>query len=69
MFTQRELYLRQQRWLELLKDYEMSLLYHPKKSNMIVDALSIIYMGSVAHVVDSTKELLKEVHRLAQLGI
>lgn len=52
-----------------MKDYEMSLLYHPKKSNMIVDALSIIYMGSVAHVVDSTKELLKEVHRLAQLGI
>ena len=29
MFTQRELNLRQRRWLELLKDYDMNVNYHP----------------------------------------
>ena len=31
VFTQKELNLRQRRWLELLKDYDMSVLYHPSK--------------------------------------
>ncbi|WMV07317.1 hypothetical protein MTR67_000702 [Solanum verrucosum] len=29
MLTQKELNLRQRRWLELLKDYDLSILYHP----------------------------------------
>ena len=31
VFTQRELNLRQRRWLELLKNYDMSVHYHPGK--------------------------------------
>ncbi|WMV37439.1 hypothetical protein MTR67_030824, partial [Solanum verrucosum] len=31
--------LRQRRWLELLKDYDMSVLYHPGKANVVADAL------------------------------
>ena len=31
VFIQKELNLRQRRWLELLKDYDMSVLYHPKR--------------------------------------
>ncbi|WMV58021.1 hypothetical protein MTR67_051406 [Solanum verrucosum] len=49
VFTQKELNLRQMRWLELLKDYDMSILYHPGKSNVVVDALSRLSMGSTAH--------------------
>ena len=58
MFTQRELNLRQRRWLELLKDYDMSVLYHPGKSNVMADVLSRVYMGSVLHVVSVRKSWL-----------
>ncbi|XP_070034935.1 uncharacterized protein [Nicotiana tomentosiformis] len=32
--------LRQRRWLELLKDYDITILYHPRKANVVADALS-----------------------------
>ena len=32
--------MRQRRWLELVKDYECEILYHPRKANTIADALS-----------------------------
>ncbi|WMV41066.1 hypothetical protein MTR67_034451, partial [Solanum verrucosum] len=40
VFTQKGLNLRQRRWLELLKDYDMTVLYHPGKANVVADALS-----------------------------
>jgi hypothetical protein len=40
LFTQRELNMRQRRWLELLKDYDIEILYHPGKANVVADALS-----------------------------
>nr|CAD1839666.1 unnamed protein product [Ananas comosus var. bracteatus] len=40
LFTQKELNLRQRRWLELLKDYDLTILYHPGKANVVTDALS-----------------------------
>jgi hypothetical protein len=40
IFTQKELNMRQRRWLELIKDYEMNRQYHPGKSNVVADALS-----------------------------
>ena len=67
--SHRELNLRQQRWLELLRDYDMSVHYHPGKANVVADALSRMSMGSTAHVEDEKKELVKEVHRLARLGV
>ena len=39
-FTQKELNMRQRRWLELIKDYDLSLQYHPGKANVVADALS-----------------------------
>ncbi|KAD4385098.1 hypothetical protein E3N88_25266 [Mikania micrantha] len=39
-FTQKELNLRQRRWLELIKDYDCEILYHPGKANVVADALS-----------------------------
>jgi hypothetical protein len=40
IFTQKELNMRQRRWLELVKDYDMNLQYHPGKANVVADALS-----------------------------
>ena len=38
--TQKDLNLRRRRWLELIKDYELVIDYHPGKTNVVVDALS-----------------------------
>nr|GEV40100.1 reverse transcriptase [Tanacetum cinerariifolium] len=40
IFTQRELNMRQRRWLELLKDYDTNIKYHLGKANVMADALS-----------------------------
>lgn len=40
LFTQKELNMRQRRWLELIKDYDPTINYHPDKANVVVDALS-----------------------------
>ncbi|TYK13744.1 pol protein [Cucumis melo var. makuwa] len=38
-FTQKELNMRQRRWLELVKDYDCEILYHPGNANVVADAL------------------------------
>jgi hypothetical protein len=40
IFTQPNLNQRQRRWLELIKDYDLGINYHPGKANVVVDALS-----------------------------
>jgi hypothetical protein len=40
IFTQSDLNMRQRRWLELIKDYELEVHYHPGKANIVADALS-----------------------------
>jgi hypothetical protein len=40
IFTQADLNMRQRRWLELIKDYDLAVHYHPGKANVIADALS-----------------------------
>jgi hypothetical protein len=40
IFTQPDLNVRQQRWLELIKDYDLGINYHLGKANMVADALS-----------------------------
>jgi hypothetical protein len=40
IFIQSDLNLRQRRWLELIKDYDLEINYHPRKANVITDALS-----------------------------
>jgi hypothetical protein len=40
IFTQSYLNLRQHRWLELIKDYDLEVHYHPGKANIVADALS-----------------------------
>ncbi|GJU00235.1 retrotransposon protein, putative, ty3-gypsy subclass [Tanacetum coccineum] len=40
IFNQKELNMRQRRWIELFSDYECKLRYHPGKANVVADALS-----------------------------
>ena len=50
VFTQKDLNLRQRRWMELLKDYDVTIQYHLGKANVVADALSrkAVSMGSLA---------------------
>jgi hypothetical protein len=48
IFTQKELNLRQRRWLELIKDYDLDIQYHPGKANVVADALS--HKGQVNNI-------------------
>ena len=40
IFNQKELNMRQRRWIELLNDYDCEIRYHPGKVNVVADALS-----------------------------
>jgi hypothetical protein len=40
IFTQDDQNLSQHRWLELIKDYDIGINYHPEKANVVADALS-----------------------------
>ena len=52
IFSLRDLNLRQRKWLELLKDYDVTILYHARKANFVADALSskTHSMGSLAYL-------------------
>ncbi|CAH9077225.1 unnamed protein product [Cuscuta europaea] len=39
IFTQKELNMRQRRWLELVKDYDLEIQYHEGKANVVADAM------------------------------
>ena len=61
--------MRQRKWIELLKDYDCQILYHPGKANVVADALSRKSMGSLAHVAEQKKEMVKELSKLFSEGL
>ena len=65
---QKDLNMRQRRWIELLKDYDCQILYHPGRANVVADALSRKSMGSLSHIAEQRKEIVKELHSLLNEG-
>ena len=62
-FTQKDLNMRQRRWLELVKDYDVEILYHPGKANVVADALSREGPGQVSTLRPISRELANEMTR------
>jgi ribonuclease HI len=56
IFTQLDLNMRQRRWLELIKDYDLEVHYHPGKANEVVNVLSRKAHYTYLPVVHSTRE-------------
>ncbi|KAL0448766.1 UNVERIFIED_CONTAM: Transposon Ty3-I Gag-Pol polyprotein, partial [Sesamum latifolium] len=56
--TQKELNLRQRRWIELLKDYDCTIDYHPGKASIVADALSRKTVDQLAGMICYNVEYL-----------
>ena len=50
IFMQRDLNIRQRRWMEFLEDYDFTLHYHPGKANVMADALDRKSRGALASI-------------------
>ena len=61
IFTQKELNMRHRRWLELIKDYDCEILYHPGKANVVADALS---RKEKLKMIMSSEELIREFEKM-----
>ncbi|GKA56596.1 retrotransposon protein, putative, ty3-gypsy subclass [Tanacetum coccineum] len=74
IFVQKELNMRQRRWIELFSDYDCEIRYHPGKENVVADALSMKervkprrVKAETSKTLDYTKRLLDE--KLARIYI
>jgi polyhydroxyalkanoate synthesis regulator phasin len=65
IFTQSELNLRQRRWLELIKDYDLNIHYHPGKANVVADAPSLKHYCNNLMVQREQPALYEEMEKLS----
>ena len=59
IFTQRDLNMRQHRWMEFLEDYDFTLHYHPGKENVVANALSRKSLGALASIASREWRMLE----------
>ena len=59
IFTQRDLNMRQRRWMEFLEDYNFTLHYHLGKANVVADALSRKSQGVLASIASREWRMLE----------
>ena len=64
LLTQKELNLRQRRWLELIKDYELIIEYHLVKANVVMNALSRKSSATLAYICTAYVPLLTDMKAL-----
>ncbi|KAK4397574.1 Retrovirus-related Pol polyprotein from transposon [Sesamum angolense] len=64
ILTQKELNLRQRRWIELLKDYDCTIDYHLGKANVVADASSRKSSGTLANLGSHNLILLLEMRSM-----
>ncbi|KAJ9547266.1 hypothetical protein OSB04_019809 [Centaurea solstitialis] len=80
LLNQKELNMRQRRWIELLSDYDCEILYHPGKGNVVVDALSRkggkvkpgimdSRMGIVAYRINIVPDLKSEIRECQEKAL
>ena len=56
--------MRQKKWLELIKDYDLIIDYHPEKANVVADALSLKSSVTLAHICTTYVPLLLDLKTL-----
>lgn len=56
--------MRQRRWLEFIKDYDIDIQYHPGKANKVADALSCRPRREVNSIISVPEELYRELVQL-----
>ena len=59
IFTQRDLNMRQRRWMDFLEYYDLTLHYHPGKANVVADALSRKSRGVLASITSREWRILE----------
>ena len=55
--------------MELLKDYDCSILYHPGKASIVADTLSRKSASSLAHINTERRPIIKELYELIEQGL
>ena len=65
IFTQRELNMRQRRWLKLISDYDLEIRYHKGKANVVADALS----RKAEHSLCSALPRVRLIEEIEEMGI
>ena len=64
IFTQRDLNMRQCKWMEYLEDYDFTLHYHPSKTNVVANALIRKSRGVLASVASREWQMLEAMGQL-----
>ena len=61
IFTQRDLNMRQRKWMDFLEYYDFTLHYHPGKANVVADVLSRKSQGVLASIASREWRMLETV--------
>ena len=69
IFKQKDLNMRPRRWMEVLKDYHIDILYHPGKANVVADILIRKILASTYGEYVEREGITKDLCQLSSLEI